>query len=209
MTSSETPTLPGKEVDLTLALLFKCGWWEETDRLCFSWHLTHRTSAHTILRTYPVPVVGLPFRAESCQIVWYVWNWVHISNDISSHQDGGYILFRFRAEGPENVVGMTRSGLLSVIIIAVSHHFKCHIHFFSFSSAFCKGRPPQKKCGFFQTFHPPTPVLEIKESGDLVSCPTRWSLWYWYLNFYVDHISKSKWQRNIVHQYWTWAVRAH
>ena len=83
MTSSETPTLPGKEVDLTLALLFKCGWWEETDRLCFSWHLTHRTSAHTILRTYPVPVVGLPFRAESCQIVWYVWNWVHISNDIS------------------------------------------------------------------------------------------------------------------------------
>ena len=130
MTSSETPTLPGKEVDLTLALLFKCGWWEETDRLCFSWHLTHRTSAHTILRTYPVPVVGLPFRAESCQIVWYVWNWVHISNDISSHQDGGYILFRFRAEGPENVVGMTRSGLLSVIIIAVSHHFKCHIHFF-------------------------------------------------------------------------------
>ena len=116
---------------------------------------------------------------------WYI-------NDISSsssHQDGGYILFRFRAEGPENVVGMTRSGLLSVIIITVSHHFKCHIHFFfSFSSAFCKGRPPQKKCGFFQTFHPPTPVLEIKESGDLVSCPTRWSLWYWYLNFYVDHL---------------------
>ena len=37
---------------------------------------------------------------------------------------------------------------------------------------------------------------------DLVSCPTRWSLWYWYLDIYVDHpyISKSKWQRNIVQQ---------
>ena len=36
----------------------------------------------------------------------------------------------------------------------------------------------------------------------LVSRPTRWSLWYWYLDVYVDHlyISKSKWQRNIVKQ---------
>ena len=40
----------------------------------------------------------------------------------------------------------------------------------------------------------------------LVSRPTRWSLWYWYLDVYVDHlyiyisiyISKSKWQRNVV-----------
>ena len=23
---------------------------------------------------------------------------------------------------------------------------------------------------------------------DFVDCPTRWSLWYWYLDFYVDHI---------------------
>ena len=27
------------------------------------------------------------------------------------------------------------------------------------------------------------PVLDI-----LVDCPTRWSLWYWYLDFYVDHL---------------------
>ena len=34
----------------------------------------------------------------------------------------------------------------------------------------------------------------------VVSRPTRWSLWYWYLDVYVDHlyISKSKWQRDIV-----------
>ena len=25
-------------------------------------------------------------------------------------------------------------------------------------------------------------------SSDLVDCPTRWSLWYWYLDFYVDHL---------------------
>ena len=36
---------------------------------------------------------------------------------------------------------------------------------------------------------------ELHLSSDLVDCPTRWSLWYWYLDFYVDHlyISITRW----------------
>ena len=41
-------------------------------------------------------------------------------------------------------------------------------------------------------------ILSWVVSSELVSRPTRWSLWYWYLDVYVNHISKSKWQRNIV-----------
>ena len=41
----------------------------------------------------------------------------------------------------------------------------------------------------------------------LVDCPTRWSLWYWYLDFYV-YISLPKWPRNIVQQCATWNCEA-
>ena len=43
-------------------------------------------------------------------------------------------------------------------------------------------------------------MISLDDRDDVVSRPTRWSLWYWYLDVYVDHIyiSKSKWQRNIV-----------
>ena len=35
----------------------------------------------------------------------------------------------------------------------------------------------------------------------LVDCPTRLSLWYWYLDFYVNHhISIHRWPRNIAEQ---------
>ena len=34
----------------------------------------------------------------------------------------------------------------------------------------------------------------------LVDCPTRWSLWYWYLDFCVDHQFNTQWPRNIAQQ---------
>ena len=39
-------------------------------------------------------------------------------------------------------------------------------------------------------FHWPIAVLSLVIwSGQcIVDCPTRWSLWYWYLDFYVDHL---------------------
>ena len=37
-------------------------------------------------------------------------------------------------------------------------------------------------------------MISLDDRDDVVSRPTRWSLWYWYLDVYVDHIyiSKSK-----------------
>ena len=29
---------------------------------------------------------------------------------------------------------------------------------------------------------------EVQVGERIVDCPTRWSLWYWYLDFYVDHL---------------------
>ena len=37
-------------------------------------------------------------------------------------------------------------------------------------------------------FAPPRPVNFSLAPPHHVDCPTRWSIWYWYLNFYVDHL---------------------
>ena len=54
--------------------------------------------------------------------------------------------------------------------------------------------PDSQNSWFTHFFAPPRPVNFSLAPPHHVDCPTRWSIWYWYLNFYVDHISKSKWR---------------